>query len=51
MNWLLLVADVLDAVEQVLRQYAVSETVQVQEPAQLTLEVERPQEAIRVHNQ
>jgi hypothetical protein len=39
MNWLLLVADVLDAVEHVLRQYAVSETVQVQEPAQLTLEV------------
>jgi hypothetical protein len=44
MNWLLLVADVLDAVEQVLRQYAVAETVAVQEPAQLMLEVERPRE-------
>jgi hypothetical protein len=49
MNWLLLVADVLDAVEQVLRQYAMSETVQVQEPAQLTLEVARPQEEVAVN--
>jgi hypothetical protein len=49
MNWLLLVADVLEAVEQVLRQYAASGTVQVQEPAQLALEVERPQEESGVH--